>query len=158
MTNSPALAEVPEALGAAFVAGDRALAAKTAEQENVERMQRLFGMIAAERFEELRELLTDDVTLEIVAPDEMPWVRAATGPDDVAAAVAANFRAVREQRPELVALVAQGDKVMVMGRESGRVAESGEPYRVLLAQQYDFRDGRLAAFRSVSGYLPDAPA
>lgn len=42
---------------------------------------------------------------------------------------------------------------MVMGRESGRFTDTGEPYEVLLAQQYTFRDGRLAAFRSVVGEI-----
>jgi hypothetical protein len=39
---------------------------------------------------------------------------------------------------------------MIMARETGRLAETGEAYEVLLAHQYTFRDGRLAHFRSVS--------
>jgi ketosteroid isomerase-like protein len=149
---------VPGALGTAFAAGDAATAAKVEEQANIDRLQRMFGVIAAGRFEELPAFLAPDVRLEIVVPHGIPWVCSTAGAEEVAAAVAANFRAVCEQRPEPLALVAQGDTVMVMGRESGRLTDSGEPYRMLLAQQYTFRDGRLAEFRSVAGYLDDPPA
>jgi hypothetical protein len=61
---------------------------------------------------------------------------------------------VREQRTEPLSLVSQGDTVMVMARESGRFADDGEPYEVMLAQQFTFGgDGRLVGFRSVVGDL-----
>lgn len=144
------LAQVPESLGTAFVAGDPEIGAKVEERANVEILGQMFHAIAAGRFEELRGFMAPDVTFELAAPAWIPWVRRAAGADEVTGAVAANFATVRDQRPEPLGLTAQGDTVMVMGRETGRWVESGEPYEVLLAQQFTFRDGRLAAFRSVA--------
>lgn len=143
------LAEVPESLGAAFAAGDPESGERAGERTHVERLGQMFHAIAGGRYDGLRALLTDDVTFELAAPVGFAWVRRAAGADEVVAAIAANFASVRDQRPEPLVLAAQGDTVMVMGRETGRWAEGGEPYQVLVAQQFSFRDGRLAAFRSV---------
>ena len=143
------LPHVSEVLGPAFEQGDPEAASKVQERANVELMGRMFHAIAHGRFDEFRHHLAYDVSYEMAVPAHIPWVRHALGPEDVTAAVAANFRTLREQRSEPLALVSQGDTVMVMARETGRFAESGEPYEVMLAQQYTFREGRLAVFRSV---------
>ncbi|HEX8693721.1 MAG TPA: nuclear transport factor 2 family protein [Longimicrobium sp.] len=143
------LAEAPEELRTAFAEGDPASAGKEHEGTNVELLGRMVAAIAAGRFDELRGFLAPEATFELAMPARFPWVRRAAGAEDVIAAIAANFGQVRDQRSEPLALVAQGDDVMVMARETGRLAETGEPYEVLLAQHYSFRDGRLAGFRSV---------
>lgn len=144
------LSEVSEALEPAFEADDPASGAKEREREHVALLARMIDLIAAGRFDRLREHLAPDVTLEIAAPPWVPWVRRAEGVDAVTDAIATNFGAVRDQRPEPLALAAQGDTILVMARESGRLADTGAPYDVVLAQQYTFRDGRLAVFRSVA--------
>lgn len=146
------LAEVPEVLIPAFAAGDAAADAKAQERENVERIGRMVHLISQGRFDELREHLAPDVEYEMAVPESIPWRRSARGADEVAAAIAENFGCVCEQHPQPLSLVSQGDTVMVIARENGRMVESGEPYEVLLAQQYTFGgDGRLAVFRSVVG-------
>lgn len=146
------LDRVAELLVPAFAAGDAAADAKTQERENVERLGRMVHAISQGRFDELREHLAPDVEYEMAVPESIPWHRRAQGADAVAAAIGENFAAVREQRTQPLSLVSQGDTVMVMARESGRFADSGEPYEVLLAQQFTFAaDGRLAGFRSVVG-------
>jgi ketosteroid isomerase-like protein len=148
------LAEIPQALESAFVAGDEAAEAKAQEGANVARIGRMVHAIAEGRFDELREQLAPDVTYEMAVPPSVPWRRTATGADEVAAAIAQNFAAVREQRTQPLALVSQGDTVMMMARESGRFVGDGEPYEVLLAQQFTFDgDGRLVGFRSVVGEI-----
>lgn len=148
------LAEVPEVLVPAFTAGDAAADAKAQERENVERIGRMVHLISQGRFDELREHLAPDVEFEMAVPESIPWRRYARGADEVAAAIAENFATVSEQRPQPLSLVSQGDTVMVMARETGRLVASGEPYEVVLAQQFTFNgDGRLAAFRSVVGPL-----
>jgi ketosteroid isomerase-like protein len=144
------LAQIPEMLETAFAAADPANAGKVQERSNVERVAEMIHLIAAGRFDELRELLAPDVTFELAAPARAPWVRRARGVDEVVAAIAKNFGSVRDQLPEPLGLVAQGDTVMVMGRETGRWVDDDEPYEVLLAHQFTFRDGKLAAFHSVS--------
>jgi uncharacterized protein len=144
------LAEVPEELGSDFSAREATLPASDEERENVALLQRMLHAIAARRFDELREHLAPDVTLELAAAPRFPWIRHAAGADAVAAAIAHNFAAVDEQMPQPLAMVARHDTVMVMARETGRLVATGEPYEVLVAHLFVFRDGRLAVFRSVS--------
>ena len=144
------LEEVAGVLEPAFALGDPDSGGKPQERANVELLGRLVQAIAAGRFDELRPHVAEDASFEIVAPATLPWVRQAAGADEVVAAIASNFGSVCEQRTEPLALVSQGDTVMVMARETGRMTDSGEPYRAVMAQQFTFRDGRLAVFRSVT--------
>lgn len=144
------LHEIPQALDAAFASGDPAHAARPLEAAHVETIGRMIRLVSEARFLELRPFLTDDVTYEIAVPATFAWVRRACGADDVINALAANFAHVHEQRTEPLAVVSQGDTVMMMARETGRMTDTGVPYQALLAQQYTFRDGRLAVFRSVN--------
>jgi ketosteroid isomerase-like protein len=144
------LDRMPEALGTAFAEGDPAHAWRVQEGAQVEMLGRMVQAIAAGRFDELRAHLADDVTYEVAVPATVPWVRHAAGVEDVVAAIASNFGSVCEQRTEPLALVSQGDTVMVMARETGRMADTGVPYQALLAQQFTLREGRLALFRSVN--------
>lgn len=146
------LAEVPEALGPAFEEGDPLAPGRTRERRHVALMGEIVSAIAAGEYDELREHLCSDVTLEIGAPGTVPWVRQASGVDEVIAAVRHNFRTVRDQRPTPLALAAQGDTVMIMARESGTWAVNGEPYEALLSQQWTFRGEKLACIRSVAAF------
>jgi ketosteroid isomerase-like protein len=154
MMEQVSLDRIPEVLIPAFAAGDDVADARVQERENVERIGRMVHLISQGRFGELREHLSPEVEYEMGAPESIPWCRRARGADAVAAAIAGNFASVREQRTQPLSLVSQGDTVMVMARESGRFADSGEPYEVLLAQQFTFdAEGQLAAFRAVTGYV-----
>ncbi|HEU0016201.1 MAG TPA: nuclear transport factor 2 family protein [Longimicrobium sp.] len=143
------LAEVPEVLAPAFAEGDPDHASKPQERRNVDCVSEMFCAIREGRFGDLAAFMTPDVTLEISAPDSIPYEPFARGPEQVAAAVARNFAQATEQRPEPLALVAQGDTVMAMARETGRWAD-GRPYHIIFSQQYTFRDGRLSLFRAVA--------
>jgi ketosteroid isomerase-like protein len=144
------LAEVPEEIGTEFAARDAKAPPTDEERVNAEVLQRMLHAIAAGRFGELRELLAPDVTFEMAVPPRFPWIRRAEGAEAVIEAIAHNFSTVCHQMPHPLAMVSRDDTVMIMARESGRLAETGEAYEVLLAHQYTFRDGRLAHFRSVS--------
>ncbi|HYH79558.1 MAG TPA: nuclear transport factor 2 family protein [Longimicrobium sp.] len=146
------LAEVPGALGPAFEAGDPLAAGRTRERRHLGVMGEIVGAIAAGEYDELRELLCPDVTLEITVPPSVPWVRHAAGVDEVIAAVRHNFATLRDQRPTPLALAAQGDTVMVMARETGTWTANDEPYEAMLSQQWTFRDEKLALMRSVAAF------
>ena len=91
----------------------------------------------------------DDVRLEILAPPEFPFVRRARGRDEFIHAMVANFGALENQQPEIGNVVAQGDTVVLVGRERGRFRESGAPYSVEFVHRFTFRKGRLAAIRII---------
>ncbi|HEX8246462.1 MAG TPA: hypothetical protein VF541_23355, partial [Longimicrobium sp.] len=99
------LAEVPEALGTAFAA-DPANTPREREQENVSLLARMMAAIVAGDFGTLHGCLAPDATLEMAVPHGVPWARRASGADEVAAAVAANFATVRDQRPEPLTVLA----------------------------------------------------
>jgi ketosteroid isomerase-like protein len=140
------LAEVPKVLSDDFAASY----ATDEEQTNGELLRRILEAVAAGRFDELRGWMAPDVSLELAAAPRFPFVRRAEGVDAVIEAIAHNFSTVAGQMPEPLAVVAQGDTVMVMARETGRLVETGERYALLLAHQFTFREGRLVLSRSVS--------
>ena len=148
MTEVP-LIGVADVLGAAFEAGDAAHATRTKERGNLEHLNDLVRAIATKHFSDLADRFTPDITFELHAPPGIPWRRSARGPEAVASAIEANFRSVCDQRPDPLSLVAQGDTILLMSRETGRWTGTGEPYEMVFAQQYTFRGKRLAAFRSV---------
>ena len=92
----------------------------------------------------------EDVQLDIFAPPEFKWIRHAKGLDELRRAVELNFGSVDDQRPEISNVIAQGDSVVLIGRERGTIRASGEPYDVQFVEKFTFRDGRLAAIRIVA--------
>lgn len=152
------LTEIPQTLGPVFTAGDPAAEGKAQERSNVERIARMVHAISQGRWDEVRERLAPDVAYEMAAPARFPWRRTASGADEVAAAIEENFASVGEQRTQPLSLVSQGDTVMVMAREAGRLVDSGAQYDILLAQQFTFGpDGRLAGFRAVANDVRHPP-
>src|SRR5688572_19079669 len=97
------LAEVPEELGTGFAAAGARGRATEEERANAESLQRMLRAIASGSYDELRELLAPDVTLEIAAPRRFPWIRRAAGADAVVEAIAHNFSTVRDQMPHPLA-------------------------------------------------------
>ena len=95
----------------------------------------------------------DDVTLEIFAPPELPFIRQAHGLKELHAAIKHNFEVVDDQRPQIREVFAEGDTVILFGTERGTVRETATPYHVEFVQRFTFRDGRLAALRIVAAHI-----
>jgi ketosteroid isomerase-like protein len=92
----------------------------------------------------------DDVELDIYAPPEFQWIRHARGTDAIRDAIEKNFDSVEDQTPEIVNVVAQGDTVVLIGREQGVLRSTGERYDIQFVEKFSFRDGRLAAVQIVA--------
>jgi uncharacterized protein len=88
---------------------------------------------------------TTTCDLKFYAPLEFQWIRQAIGVKELKAALRHNFGSLAEQHPEIRTLTAQGETVVLIGREHGRVARLANPYRMQFVQRFLFRDGRLAA-------------
>ena len=145
------LAQIPEVLLDAFRTGDPRWESKVQEQENLATFARVLGLIAIGEYGAVLDYLSPAVTFDLVAPPGFPWERHAAGGPQVVDAIARNFQAVRQQRAEVLSLVGQGDTLMLIGHENGRLAATEEEYEVLTAQQLTFDGGRLVRFRSVVG-------
>lgn len=63
------------------------------------------------------DLLAEDVTFEVVGPASTPMAGRAEGRERVIEAARVNFAQIEDQRPETLSVVAQGDTVVVLGRE-----------------------------------------
>lgn len=90
---------------------------------------------------------SDDLELEILAPSELPFIRRARGKADVAKAMDTNFNSVVQQNPTLTSVVTQGDILVLFGRESGVIRESGAAYEVEFVHRFTFEGEKLKAIR-----------
>lgn len=95
-----------------------------------------------------------DVTLEIFAPPEFPFIRTAQGADALQRAIGHNFGGLEEQRPQIREIFAEGDTVILFGTEVGKVKETGVRYHVEFVERFTFRDGRLASIRIIAAHCP----
>lgn len=127
-----------------FRDGDKRVDEKLAEAANVKLMQDVVRAIAARDFVALGALMTDDVVLDIRSAAALPFIAQARGRSAVLDAVRHNFAGLREQRPTIDAVTAQGDTIVVVSREEGQVAATGQRYRVSGVQRFVIRDGKVA--------------
>lgn len=100
-----------------------------------------------------------DVEMEVFAPPEFPWIRRARGIAELRNALEHNFSALEQQQPEILNVIAQGDVVVLIGRERGRIRETGAAYDVEFVHRFTFRDRALASVRVIAAKtLPDERA
>lgn len=121
---------------------DALAAAKQPEQENVERLRRLYGSLL-DADAGIATLFADDVELEITGPAGAAMVGKWKGRDQVLAAAAQNFALIEDQKPEILSLVAQGDQVAVVARERGQVKATGAHYDIRWLQLFTFHGGKI---------------
>jgi ketosteroid isomerase-like protein len=137
-----------DSLTAAFEAGDAGAAAKTEEAGNVRRLQEVYRAIGRGDFPAAAAAMTDDVEIRMFGPAMFDFIRSATGPEPVLAAMQRNYGLLEDQRPELISVVAQGSRVVVIFRERGQYRPTGQPYELYGTQLFEFRGDRLARYQA----------
>lgn len=135
-----------------FEAGDPASEAKTHERGNVDTINRLFDAVVSGRFDAVLEVLAEDVRVELFAPPEFPFVRQAVGREATRAMISHNFSTLADQQPEILSLTAQGDSLVLVARESGRLRYSGQPYDVHFVYSFQLRQGQLSSILQFATY------
>lgn len=142
---------------AAFQEGDTNLASKSEEAGNVHQVEQLYRILAQGDFTALGELLADDVVFEIIGSSANPFAGYAKGRQQVIDAARHNFSLLEDQQPQIESVVAQGDTVVVMARERGRFAPTGQDYDFYWVQLYTFKEGKLVRIRELAdtGALTD---
>jgi ketosteroid isomerase-like protein len=137
----------------AFRQGDPDVDSKTTEAENVRLLRETYEALARGEIGPALERFHEEVELEITGPPAVPFLGRWQGRLEVGEAVARNFGMVEDQRPEIRSLTAQGDTVVVIAHERGRVRETGAPYALHWVQLFQFRDGRIArVLEVIDGY------
>ena len=146
----PVVAHFLKGVTTAFHAGDPDVGNKPAESGNVRLLQDLYRTVISGDFEGgFAAGLADDVVLEIHGPPGLPLAGTWQGPQAVAEATRRNFSLLAEQQPEITSVVAQGDTVIVLGRERGRFVATGRPYEVAFVHEFTFRGGKVARIREL---------
>jgi hypothetical protein len=138
-----------ETFQAAFREGDENVANKLEEAQNVRRVEEVFRLIASKDFKALDGILADDVTLEIVGSPDTPMAGLTQGSQRVIETLENNFAQVEEQQPEIQSVVAQGDTVVVIGRDRGRFRPTGRNYDLHWMHQYTFKGGKIIRMREL---------
>jgi uncharacterized protein len=136
-------------LQAAFHEGDENVAEKSKEAENVRRVEEVFRIIANKDFDSLKNFLAEDVTLEIIGSPSTPWAGFTQGREKVIEQIRNNFAQIEEQQEEIRTVVAQGDTVIIVGREQGRFRPTGRSYELHWMHQYTFRHGKIVRMREL---------
>jgi ketosteroid isomerase-like protein len=152
--NTAAVNAFIDDLHRAFHEDDANAAAKDAEAANVRRLQEQYRALARGDFPTFLSCFADDIEMEIIGPDDVPFVGRWSGKQQVAEAVRRNFALVEEQRPKVQTLVAQGDLLVLIAREQGRFRATGRAYDIHFVQVFTFRDGKVAQFRQIFDSAP----
>ncbi len=122
-------------------------------QSHIRSVQSQIDAISKGDIESVLAQAADDVTLDIFAPPEFPWIRRTRGVAELRQALQQNFESVDDQRPEITNVVAHGNAVVLFGRERGRIRATGHPYDVEFVERFTFRDERLVSIRIIAAYV-----
>ncbi|MFO0750570.1 MAG: nuclear transport factor 2 family protein [Myxococcota bacterium] len=113
-------------------------------------IMKLFHAIALGDFAAAGESLTDDIDFAILASHVAFPVRRAVGREAVLAAFKMNFGVVAEQEHELVWLVEDGARCIMVFHERGRSLALGTAYEGYGTFVFEVRDGRVAMVREIT--------
>ena len=133
----------------AFADGDSEAAAKAVEAANVHRLRELYEAIGRGDTAALFIAFAEDVELDVVGPPGVPFVGRCQGRRQVAETVRQNFAKVENLKPEMLAVIAQGDTVVVYGRDQGRYVPTGRDFSLHWVQFFTFRNGRVVRIRQL---------
>jgi ketosteroid isomerase-like protein len=112
-----------------------------------------FDAIIQGDFDAFGRSVTDDVELSIRGLGELDgsW----RGRDAVVAATRQNFALLAEQKPEIESMIAQGDRIAVLLRETGVFKSNGQAYRVRGVQWFTFAGGKIKKIDEIVTTSPD---
>lgn len=97
------------------------------------------------------ELLAEEGEWEFSGPpDKMPWAGVYRGREQTARALAVLDELIAFEHFHPRDFVAQGDKVVVLGEETGRVKKTGRKFKNIWAHIITLRDGQIIHFRTYS--------
>ena len=144
-----ALQRFVDRIETAFREDDVDVDGKHAEARNVGVLSEQYRAIARGDLDAAADLFHNDVELEITGPPAVPVLGRWWGRADVMDAVRRNFGMLESQAPEVRSVVAQGDVVVVVAHERGRIRTTGAPYSLHWVQVVTFRDGKVARVHEI---------
>jgi ketosteroid isomerase-like protein len=127
-----------------FRDGDLKAQEKVEEAANVRLIQELMLAIGRNDLAASGDLLTDDVELDIRTSVDLPFIQRAKGKEQFLDAVRQNFDELQDQQPNIEAVIAQGNTVIILAQEQGELRKTSTRYHVQGMHRYVFREGKMA--------------
>lgn len=121
---------------------------------HIRSVQSQIDAIAKGDFDAVLAQAAQNVTLDIFAPPEFPWIRQARGLAQLRKALEQNFGSIDDQQPEITNVYSQGDVVVLFGRERGRIRATGQAYDIEFVQRFTFRNEQLVSVRIIAAHEP----
>jgi hypothetical protein len=119
------------------------------EQENVQLAQKIFQMILNRDLAAAMPLCTEDFVLVSPGPKEsLPWAGEYHGSQAVVQYFTALAQGLEMTGSTVDGMIAQGDKVAVLGHHHARVRATGKSYDLSWVQIWTFRAGKAASMHS----------
>jgi ketosteroid isomerase-like protein len=112
-------------------------------------LHKAFDAIIHGDFDVFGQWVTDDVVLSINGFGAMDgtW----RGRDEVVAASQRNFEMLVEEKPEIEAMISQGNSIALLLRDHGVLKSSGQAYSVRGVQWFTFVDGKISKIEEFLG-------
>jgi hypothetical protein len=126
------------------------------EQENTRVVRELFEAFGRGDAAGLLDRVADDIEWRIAAPSDVEAAGTYRGKDEVAQMLQALARDSEFEVFEPREFIAQGETVVVLGRERQRVKATGRVAEAEWAMAFTIRDGKVARFRHYIDNQPGA--
>jgi ketosteroid isomerase-like protein len=128
------------------------------EQENIKLIQQVYDRFKNGDIQSLLGLLSDDIEWQLPEVENVPFAGKRRGRDQVAQffATLADAQEVKQFEPK--EFVAQGEKVVVLGRYDWHVKATGRGYEGDWAHVFTLRDGKIVRFHEYTDTAAAAAA
>jgi ketosteroid isomerase-like protein len=121
------------------------------EHENVEVVQRHFAAFAQGDFRAALDVFAEEVDFQSpvtrTAPKEISWAQLRHSREELAAFFKELSEKMEIERMETLAFTAQGDRVIVEGRNRGKVSSTGRTYEHDWVMVFTLRAGKIVRCR-----------
>jgi ketosteroid isomerase-like protein len=121
------------------------------EKENVQVVQKMYAAFAQKYIPAVLDTLSDDVDWQSpvtrTQPDEISWSKPRKGREEVGLFFKEMAEKVEPERLEPLEITAQGDRVVVEGKNRGIVRSTGKPYEHDWVMIFTIRQGKITTFR-----------
>ena len=119
------------------------------EQQNVQKLQEMYGAFGRGDIAALLANVTDDVSWGVdTVVTEVPWYRIHEGPAGVGEFFETLGREVEFTRFEPTAFIPSGDQVIVTVDYDYRLRRNGRSAGTSVMHRFQLRDGKVTSFRA----------
>ena len=118
------------------------------EGKNVISVKQLYDAFRRRDISSLLDMFTDCAVIHGPAPaGVLPWGGVHNGRKGAAEFFIAVGESLEVQQFELRDIIAQGNKVVVLGYQKGKAKPTGRPYEIEFVHLWSLRNGRFTEFR-----------